>query len=50
MTSHFFKTGELKYDSEMIDRIIPLSEIAGAFELFKRRGAVHGKILIDSEA
>lgn len=50
LTSHFFKTGELKYDSEMIDRIIPLSEIAGAFELFKRRGAVHGKILIDSEA
>ncbi len=48
--AHFFANGQLKLDDTMIDRIIPLSEIDRAFELFRTPGAVRGKILIDSEA
>lgn len=36
-------------DNSFIFRKIPLSQIAGAFEMFKTPGAVKGKILIDSE-
>ncbi len=39
----------LKFDDSFIYRKIPLSQIAGAFELFKVPGTVKGKILIDSE-
>ncbi len=50
LTAHYFKTGELKFDDSFIFRIIPLSEIDTAFEMFKTPGMVKGKILIDSEA
>ncbi len=49
LTSHYFKTGALKFDESFIFRKIPLSQIADAFELYKTPGAVKGKILIDSE-
>ncbi len=49
LAAHFFANGQLKLDDSMIYRIIPLSRIAEAFELFKTPGAVKGKILIDSE-
>jgi Threonine dehydrogenase and related Zn-dependent dehydrogenases len=49
LTAHHFKTGELKFDKSFIYKIMPLSQIAEAFELFKTPGAVKGKILIDSE-
>ncbi|MBR5760481.1 MAG: galactitol-1-phosphate 5-dehydrogenase [Lachnospiraceae bacterium] len=49
LTSHYFKTGELKFDESFIFKKIPLSEIASAFEMFKTPGTVKGKILIDSE-
>ncbi len=49
LAAHFFATGQLKLDDSMIYRIIPLSKIAEAFELYKTPGAVKGKILIDSE-
>lgn len=49
LTAHYFKAGELKFDDSFIYRKIPLSQIAGAFELFKVPGTVKGKILIDSE-
>ena len=39
---HYFKTGELIYDEAMVDRIVPLSQIADAFELLKTPGAVKG--------
>lgn len=48
-TAHFFSTGALKLDDSLIFRIIPLSQISDAFELFKTPGVVKGKILIDSE-
>lgn len=49
LTSHYFKTGALKFDESFIFRKIPLSRIADAFELYKTPGTVKGKILIDSE-
>lgn len=42
-------TGDLKIEDSFIFKIIPLSEIDRAFELFKVPGTVKGKILIDSE-
>lgn len=49
-TAHFFATGQLKLDDSMIHRIIPLSRIDEAFQLYRTPGSVKGKILIDSEA
>lgn len=49
LTAHYFKTGQLKFDSSLIFKKIPLSEIESAFELYRTPGAVKGKILIDSE-
>ncbi|MCI8725689.1 MAG: galactitol-1-phosphate 5-dehydrogenase [Hungatella sp.] len=50
LVAYFFKTGQLKYDQSFIYKIIPLSRIPEAFEMFKVPGAVKGKILIDSES
>lgn len=50
LVTHYFQTGELKYDESFIFKKMPLSQIDRAFEMYKTRGAVKGKILIDSEA
>lgn len=50
LTAHYFKTGALRFDDSLIFKKIPLSHIADAFEMYKTRGNVKGKILIDSEA
>ena len=50
LVAHYFKTGELKFDDSFIFKKVPLSEIASAFEMYKTKGLVKGKILIDSEA
>lgn len=50
LTAHFFKTGQLKFDPSFIFKIMPLSRIDEAFEMFKTPGKVKGKILIDSES
>ena len=50
LTSHYFGTGELKFDDSFVYKIQPLSRIAEAFEWFKTPGLVKGKVLIDSEA
>lgn len=49
LAAHYFKTGELKFDDSFIYKMIPLSRIDEAFEMFKTPGTVKGKILIDSE-
>ncbi len=49
MTAKHFHAGDLIADEQMIDRILPLSQIKDAFELYKTPGQVKGKILIDSE-
>ena len=46
LTAHMFKTGELKYDEEIIFKKFPLSKINEAFMLFKDPKSVGGKILI----
>lgn len=50
LTAEYFEKGELICDDRMIDRVLPLSRIAEAFELYKKTGEVKGKILIDSES
>lgn len=50
LAAHYFKTGDLKFDSSFIFQKTPLSKIADAFALYETPGAVKGKILIDSEA
>lgn len=47
--AHYFKTGELKIEPSFIYKIMPLSQIKGAFSMFQEPGLVKGKILIDSE-
>lgn len=49
LVAHYFATGDLKMDDSFTFKIIPLSRIGEAFELFKTPGTVKGKILIDSE-
>ena len=44
LVAHYFKTGELKFDDSFIFKKVPLSE------MYKTKGLVKGKILIDSEA
>ena len=50
LVAHYFKSGQLKFDKNLIFKKIPLSKIDQAFKLFKTPGEVKGKILIDSEA
>lgn len=50
LAAYYYKTGELKFDESFIFKKVPLSQIADAFEMFKKPGYVKGKILIDSEA
>lgn len=49
LTAHYFASGDLKIDEEMIFQKIPLQNIAQAFAMYQTPGAVKGKILIDSE-
>ena len=46
LTAHFFKTGQLRFDPEMICREFPMSEAAEAFDMFKTPGKVDGKIFL----
>lgn len=48
LTAHCFQSGQLKIDTRMIDKVIPLRDIAKAFALYKEN-KVRGKILIDSQ-
>jgi len=46
LTAHFFKTGQLLFDEDLIFKRFHMSEAPKAFELFKTPGAVKGKILL----
>lgn len=46
MTAHYFSTGQLKFDPEIIFRKFPLSQAAEAFKLFENPSDVHGKIML----
>ena len=45
-TAHFFKTGQLKFNEDLIFKKFPMREAAQAFTLYKTPRAVQGKILL----
>ena len=49
LTAHFFKTGQLKFDDELIFKKYSLENINDAFMMYKDPASVGGKILIYSE-
>lgn len=49
LTAHYFATGQLRYDPQLIFRTYPMRSAAEAFELYKTPGAVRGKILLVNE-
>lgn len=49
LTAHFFKTGQLKFDDEIIFKKFSLENIKDAFMMYKDPASVGGKILIYSE-
>jgi L-iditol 2-dehydrogenase len=46
LTAHYFSTGALRFDSDLIFKRLPLSEIKSGFDMYKTPGAVKGKILL----
>ncbi len=48
-TAKYIRSGDIKIDESLLYKIVPLSEIASAFEMYKTPGTVKGKILIASE-
>ena len=46
LTAHYFSTGQLKIDEQLIFKKFDLSDIAQAFELFKNPSTVKGKVMI----
>lgn len=46
LTSHFFSSGRLTFDQDLIFRKFPLNDAAEAFNLYKDPKQVHGKILL----
>jgi len=49
LTAHYFGTGQLKIDPEMIYKKMPMSQAQEAFQMFKTPGLVKGKILLVNE-
>ena len=49
MTSHYYGTGQLKFDKEMIFKTFPMKKVTEAFELFKNPKQVNGKVLLVNE-
>lgn len=49
LTAHYFKSGQLKFDPELIYRTFPMSSAQEAFQLYKTPGAVQGKLMLLNE-
>lgn len=49
LTAHYFATGQLAFDEELIFRKFPMSKADEAFALYKDPSQVHGKILLINE-
>lgn len=49
LTAHFFATGQLKFDKDLIFKTYPMSKAAEAFMLYKNPSQVHGKIMLVNE-
>jgi L-iditol 2-dehydrogenase len=46
LTAHYFSTGELKFDDNLIFKRLPMSEAKEGFDMYKTPGLVKGKILL----
>jgi len=46
LTAHYFATGQLAFDAELIYCKLPLSQVANAFEMYKDPNTVKGKIIL----
>ena len=46
LTAHYFGTGQLKFDKDLIFKRFPLSQAAEAFALYKDPGSVKGKVML----
>lgn len=49
LTAHYFSTGEMKFDPDMIYEKFPMRDAAKAFELFKDREKVKGRVMLFNE-
>lgn len=49
LTAHYFSTGQLKFDPDLIYCKMPMSKAQEAFQLYKTPGLVKGKILLMNE-
>ncbi|WP_124066164.1 galactitol-1-phosphate 5-dehydrogenase [Clostridium sp. E02] len=49
LTAHYFATGQLKFDSGLIYKKMPMSQANEAFQMFKTPELVKGKILLMNE-
>ncbi len=46
LTAHYFATGQLKFDEDLIFAKLPMKEVKKAFDMYKQPGYVGGKILL----
>ncbi len=46
LVAHYFATGQLKFDDELIFKRFPLSEVDKAFTLYKNPAEVKGKVML----
>lgn len=49
LTAHYFSTGELKFDDDLIFKKLPMCDIKKGFDMYKIPGRVKGKILLLNE-
>ena len=49
LTAHYFATGQLKFDRELIYKTFPMSRAQEGFALYKIPGEVKGKIMLVNE-
>lgn len=49
LTAHYFATGELKFDPDIIFRTYPMSQAWEAFQLYDDPASVHGKVMLINE-
>lgn len=49
LTAHYFSTGQLKFDPAFVFKKMPMRQAQEAFDLFKKPGLVHGKVLLVNE-
>lgn len=49
LTAHYFSTGQLKFDENLIHERLPMAKAGEAFALYKNPSLIHGKILLVNE-